>query len=88
MERRAPAALAAVHAGTPFADPLHVAALRDLVHFARSHHYRDVHTGAFEWSRAGLVGKLISTFPEQLRREALRETGLHLSGPASPGAFA
>jgi hypothetical protein len=92
VERRAPAALAAVHAGcgTPFADPLHVAALRDLVvlHFVRSRHYRDVHAGAFERSRAGLVGKLISKFPEQLRREALRETGLHLSGPTSLGAFA
>jgi hypothetical protein len=47
-----------------------------------------VHTGAFERSRAGLVGELISKFPEQLRREALRETGLHLSGPTSLGAFA
>lgn len=48
VERRAPDALAAVHAGTPFADPLRVAALRDLVvlHFVRSHHYREVHTGA------------------------------------------
>ncbi|WP_371579325.1 hypothetical protein [Streptomyces sp. NBC_01314] len=90
VERRAPAALAAVHAGTPFADPLHVATLRDLVvlHFVRSHHYREVHTGAFEQSRAGLVGELINKFPEQLRREALRETGLHLSGPGSLGAFA
>lgn len=90
VERRAPAAFSAVHAGIPFADPLHVAALRDLVvlHYVRSHHYRDVHTGAFERSRAGLVGKLISKFPEQLSREALRETGLHLSDPGSLGAFA
>jgi hypothetical protein len=90
VERRAPAALAAVHAGTPFNDPRHVATLRDLVvlHYVRSHHYRDVHTGAFERTRAGLVGELISAFPKQLRREALRETGLYLSGPASLGAFA
>jgi hypothetical protein len=47
-----------------------------------------VHTGAFERSRTGLVVKLISNFPEQLRREVLRETGLHLSGPAFLGAFA
>ncbi|GAB7109634.1 hypothetical protein JCM4814A_79490 [Streptomyces phaeofaciens JCM 4814] len=79
-----------MHATTPFADPLHVAALRDLVvlHCARSHHCRDVHFGAFARTRTGVVGKLITNFPEQLRREALRETGLHLSGPASPGAFA
>lgn len=90
VERRTPAAFSAVRAGTPFADPLHVAALRDLVvlHYVRSHHYRDVHADAFERARIGLVGKLISKFPEQLRREALRETGLHLSGPASLGAFA
>ncbi|MEV6595007.1 DUF4238 domain-containing protein [Streptomyces acidicola] len=90
VERRIPAAFSAVHAGTPFADPLHVAALRDLVvlHYVRSHHYRDVHTDAFERTRTGLVGELISRFPEQLRREALLETGLHLSGPPSLGAFA
>ncbi len=90
VERRIPAAFSAVHAGIPFADPLHVAALRDLVvlHYVRSHHYRDVHTGAFEQARAGLVGKLVREFPKQLSREALRETGLHLSGSGSLGAFA
>lgn len=89
VETRVPAALAAVHAGTPFADPRTEATLRDLVmlHFVRSHHYRDIHTDAFERSRAGLVGSLISNFPEHLRREALRETGLHLSGTASLGAY-
>ncbi|WP_159039789.1 DUF4238 domain-containing protein [Streptomyces sp. TP-A0356] len=90
VERRVPAALAAAHAGTPFTDPLHVAALRDLVvlHYVRSLHYRDVHTDAFQRARTRLVAKAISQYPEQLRREALRETGLHLSGPASLGAFA
>ncbi|MGW0315621.1 DUF4238 domain-containing protein [Streptomyces flavidovirens] len=90
VERRTPAALSAVHAGTPFTDPLHMAALRDLVvlHYVRSHHYRNVHTGALERSRAGLVGKLIRNYPEQLRREALRATGLHLSGSRSLSAFA
>ncbi|MCZ7456094.1 DUF4238 domain-containing protein [Streptomyces sp. WMMC940] len=90
VERSVPAALAAVHAGTPFADPLHVAALRDLVvlHYVRSLHYRHVHTDALERARTRLVAKVISQYPEQLRRDALRETGLHLSGPASLGAFA
>ncbi|MFE6631673.1 DUF4238 domain-containing protein [Streptomyces rochei] len=90
VERRAPAALASVRADTPFVDPLHVAALRDLVvlHYVRSHHYRGVHTDAFERSRAGLVGELITRFPQQLGHEALRETGLHLPGPASLGTFA
>ncbi|GAA4340826.1 hypothetical protein GCM10023086_76660 [Streptomyces venetus] len=90
VERRVPAAFSAVHAGTPFTDSLHVAALRDLVvlHYVRSLHYRDVHSDALERARTRLVAKVISQYPEQLRREALRETGLHLSGPASLGAFA
>lgn len=90
VERRVPAAFAAVHAGTPFADPLHVAVLRDLValHYIRSLHYRDMHTAAVERARTRLTTKVITQHPEQLRLEALRETGLHLSGPASLGAFA
>ncbi|NEV92515.1 DUF4238 domain-containing protein [Streptomyces tendae] len=90
VESRAPAALAAVHAGAPFADPLHVETLRDLVvlHYVRSHRYRGVHTSAFETTSVRLRGELTSRFPEQLRREALRRTGLHLTGPGSLGAFA
>jgi hypothetical protein len=90
VERRVPAAFAAVHAGTPFADPLHVAALRDLVvlHYVRSYHYRDVHTASVERARTRVVAKVLTQYPEQLRLEALRKTGLHLSGPASLGAFA
>ncbi|MET9294843.1 DUF4238 domain-containing protein [Streptomyces sp. NPDC003077] len=90
VERRTPAALSAVHAGTPFADPLHVTVLCDLMalHYVRSRHYHEVHTDAFERTRAGLADELISTFPEELRREALRETGLHLSGPGALSAFA
>ncbi|MFB8351520.1 DUF4238 domain-containing protein [Streptomyces niveus] len=90
VERRVPTALAAVHAGTPFADPLHVDVLRDLVvlHYVRSLHYRDVHTDSVERARTRLVAKVMSQYPEQLRLEALRETGLHLSGPAALGAFA
>ncbi|MFD8710907.1 DUF4238 domain-containing protein [Streptomyces anulatus] len=90
VERRVPAAFAAVHVGTPFADPLHVDVLRDLVvlHYVRSLHYRDVHTDSVERARTRLVAKVISQYPEQLRLEALRETGLYLSGPASLGAFA
>jgi hypothetical protein len=90
VERRVPAAIAAVHAGTPFANPHHADTLRDLIvlHFVRSRHYRDIHTASFERARTRLVAKVTSKYPEQLRLEALRETGLHLSGPASLGAFA
>ncbi|MEU9663587.1 DUF4238 domain-containing protein [Streptomyces chartreusis] len=90
VERRVPAALAAVHAGTPFADPLHVDVLRDLVvlHYVRSLHYRDVHTNSVERARTRLLAKVLTQYPEQLRLEALRETGLYLSGPAALGSFA
>ncbi|WP_333740873.1 DUF4238 domain-containing protein [Streptomyces sp. IBSBF 2806] len=90
VERRVPAAIAAVHAGTPFANPRHAATLRDLIvlHFVRSRHYRDMHTASFERARTRLVAKVTRKYPERLRLEALRETGLHLSGPASLGAFA
>jgi hypothetical protein len=90
VERRVPAAFAAVRAGTPFADPLNVDVLRDLVvlHYVRSLHYRDVHTDAVEQVRTRLVANVTSQYPEQLRLEALRETDLYLSGPASLGAFA
>ncbi|MFE7980501.1 hypothetical protein [Streptomyces shenzhenensis] len=45
MERRVPSVFRAVHAGAPFADPLHVEMLRDLValHHVRSHRYRGVY---------------------------------------------
>jgi len=73
-----PEALSAVHAGAPFADPLHVAALHDLIvlHYVRSYHYRRVHIDAFARARVGLVGQLVRKYPAQLGREALRETGL------------
>ncbi len=89
-ERRVKAAIAAVRAGAPFADPLHVGVLRDLIvlHYVRSLHYRDVHADSVERARAHLVAKVVSQYSEQLRLEALRETGLYLSGPASLGAFA
>ena len=74
VERRVPAASSAVHAGAPFADPLHVAALHDLIvlHYVRSYHYRRVHHGAFAQARVGLVGELVRNYPAQLGREALR----------------
>ncbi|MER7496461.1 DUF4238 domain-containing protein [Streptomyces pharetrae] len=90
VERRAPAAFEAVHAGTPFADPLHVEALRDLIvlHYVRSHRYRDVYTNAFETVRAKVRSELVERYPEPLRHEALRQTGLHLAGAGTLDAFA
>lgn len=90
VERRAPAAFATVHAGTPFADPLHVETLRDLIvlHYVRSHRYRNVYTNAFETVRAKVPGELVERFRDPLRREALRQTGLHLTGTDALSAFA
>ncbi|MFI1926285.1 hypothetical protein [Streptomyces sp. NPDC020377] len=90
VERGAYAAFEAVYAGTPFADPLHVEALRDLVvlHYVRSHRYRSVYTKAFETVSVKLRSQLVRQYPEQLRREALRQTRLHLAGSGSLGAFA
>ncbi|MCZ9353763.1 DUF4238 domain-containing protein [Streptomyces mutabilis] len=64
--------------------------LRDLIvlHYVRSHRYRDVYTNAFETVRAKVPGELVERFPEALRREALRQTGLHLAGAAGLNAFA
>lgn len=90
VEMRVPAALAAVKAGTPFADPLHVEVLRDLVvlHYVRSHRYRGVYTIAFETVSVNVRSQLIRQYPEHVRREALRQTGLHLPGSSSLGSFA
>ncbi|MFD8823811.1 DUF4238 domain-containing protein [Streptomyces sp. NPDC059605] len=90
VETRVPAALAAVQAGTPFADPLHVEVLRDLVvlHYVRSHRYRSVYTSAFKTVRVNVRSELLSRYPEHVRREALRQTGLHLPGSGSLGSFA
>jgi hypothetical protein len=73
VERRAHSAFEAVRAGTPFADPLHVEVLRDLVvlHYVRSHRYRDVYTNAFETVSGKLRGQLdgsgpLSAFAERL----------------------
>jgi hypothetical protein len=90
VERRAHSAFEAVRAGTPFADPLHVEVLRDLVvlHYVRSHRYRDVYTNAFETVSGKLRGQLVRQYPEPLRREALRQTRLHLDGSGPLSAFA
>ncbi|MFH8873213.1 DUF4238 domain-containing protein [Streptomyces griseus] len=90
VERGAHAAFEAVRAGTPFANPLHVGALRDLIvlHYVRSHRYRDVYTNAFETVRAKVRSEVVGRFPEPLRREALRQTGLHLAGEGALDAFA
>ncbi|MEU5046961.1 DUF4238 domain-containing protein [Streptomyces griseorubiginosus] len=90
VETRAHAAFEAVRAGTPFADPVHAEALRDLVvlHYVRSYRYRSVYTNAFESVSGKLRGQLVRQYPEQLRREALRQTRLHLDSPGSLGAFA
>jgi hypothetical protein len=42
-----------------------------------------VHAGAFERARSSLLGNLVRKYPEESRREALRATGLHLTGWAS-----
>ncbi|WP_169316883.1 DUF4238 domain-containing protein [Actinacidiphila oryziradicis] len=90
IERKVPAALAAVHAGVPFADPDHASVLRDLVvlHFVRSLHYREVHVSAFAKVRAELRSSLVQIYGKQLHHEALRETGLHLTGRRTLGAYA
>ncbi|MEU0413628.1 DUF4238 domain-containing protein [Streptomyces griseorubiginosus] len=90
VETRTPAAFEAVRAGTPFANPLHVEALRDLVvlHYVRSHRYHSVYTNAFEAVSTKLRGQLVRQFPEELRREALRQTRLHLDGSGPLTAFA
>ena len=54
----------------------------------RSHRYRDVYTTAFETVRVKDRSELVERFPEALRREALRQTGLHLAGSGSLDAFA
>ncbi|MFJ1958244.1 DUF4238 domain-containing protein [Streptomyces microflavus] len=90
VERRAPAAFEAVHAGTPFSDPLHVETLRDLIvlHYVRSHRYRNVYTNAFETVRVKVRSEVVGRFPEPLRHEAFRQTGLHLTGERALHAFA
>jgi len=90
IEKRVPAALDAVHRGTPFADPAHAEVLRDLVvlHYVRSYHYQKVHDGALERVRANVSVTLARKFPQQLAREAFRETGLHLTGPGALVAYA
>lgn len=90
VERKVPAALAAVHAGVPFTDPNHASVLRDLIvlHFVRSLHYREIHLGAFAKVRASLLNSLVQTHGKQLHDEALRETGLHLTDRGALGAYA
>lgn len=90
VEGAARAALDAVDAGAPFADPRHVDALRDLVtlHFVRSNRYREVHESAFASSRLSVRRGLIRKYPEQLRRQALQETGLYLPNDAALEGFA
>ncbi|WP_217133423.1 hypothetical protein [Streptomyces sp. AC558_RSS880] len=62
-------------------------ALPRKVHYMRSHRYRDVYTTAFETVRVKVRSELVERFPEPLRREALRQTGLHLAGSGSLDAF-
>ncbi|MFG3384582.1 DUF4238 domain-containing protein [Streptomyces sp. NPDC047999] len=90
IEQRVPDTFAAVEAGTPFDDPKHAGILRDLatLHLVRSHRYRDVHRDAYERAREGVRSGLLQNYEGQLGREALRKTGLHLTGPQALGAFA
>lgn len=89
-EAQVPAALAAVRRGTPFADPAHAEVLRDLVvlHYVRSFHYRRVYERAFAKVRAEVGAQAAVRMPQQLKREALRKTGLHLTGTGPLAAFA
>jgi hypothetical protein len=90
IEGRVPAALDGIRRGTPFADPDHAEVLRDLVvlHYVRSYQYRQVHTWAFERARANVGPNLVRKLPQQLAREAFRETGLHLTGQEALEAYA
>ncbi|WP_331720974.1 DUF4238 domain-containing protein [Streptomyces virginiae] len=90
VETHVPLALTAAKAGSPFAHPPHVEVLRNLVvlHYVRSHRYQSVHTAAFKTVSGKVRSELLKRFPEPLRREALRQTGLHLPGPGSLGSFA
>ncbi|MFH9016390.1 DUF4238 domain-containing protein [Streptomyces sp. NPDC017943] len=47
-----------------------------------------MYTNAFETVRAKVPGELVERFPEALRREALRQTGLHLADADALNAFA
>ncbi|MCQ9135920.1 DUF4238 domain-containing protein [Streptomyces hilarionis] len=90
VERRVPEAFRAVDAGTPFNKPDHVEILRDLVvlHLVRSHRYREAHQTAVVTVRDRLRRGLTQVYTEELRREALRETGLRLADPQALNAFA
>ncbi|MFE7946944.1 DUF4238 domain-containing protein [Streptomyces sp. NPDC057426] len=90
VEQRAPEAFAAVEAGTPFNDPEHAEILRDLVslHLVRSHRYREVHRDAFASAREDVRRGLLQNYEAQLRRVALRKTGLHLEGAQALEVFA
>ncbi|WP_344543937.1 hypothetical protein [Streptomyces levis] len=79
VERRVPDALVAVHAGTPLADPLHVATLRDLVvlHFVRSHHYRAAGDRRVDvlraWPAVGTAGPRRARTDRPRRRRRVRQ---------------
>ncbi|MET8680934.1 DUF4238 domain-containing protein [Streptomyces sp. NPDC004647] len=90
IEQRVPEAFAAVDAGTPFEDPQHAGILRDLatLHLVRSHRYRYVYRNSFVKARDDVRSGLLRNYAEQLRTEALRETGLHLAGSQVLGVFA
>lgn len=90
VERRAPEAFAAIDSGTPFDNPDHTEILRDLVvlHLVRSHRYRDVYLNSVTKAREKVRRGLIQDHSEALGREALRQTGLHLTGPQALGRFA
>ncbi|MFF9281114.1 DUF4238 domain-containing protein [Streptomyces griseosporeus] len=90
IEKRAPEAFAAVDSGTPFDNPDHAEILRDMValHLVRSHRYRDMHRDAFKTVRQDVLQGLMLNYSEQLCKEALRKTGLQLTGPQGLEAFA
>ncbi|MEU0521105.1 DUF4238 domain-containing protein [Streptosporangium sp. NPDC006007] len=89
VEQEVPPTLMAVHDGTVFNDPKHAETLRNLiaVHMVRSHRYHKVHHNAFSDVYKRLRTTLLRNNEELLRVEALRETGLHLPGPHTLGAY-
>lgn len=89
VERRVPEALAAVEEEEALVNSSHAETLRDLMalHIVRSHRFHKVHREAYLQTYQSLRQHMLQRYPEQLRAEALRETGLFLTGPEALAAY-